>query len=83
MIKHIRRWNIWRRWTGTGWFYNFLVLIGLVNELTLQFVVLPEEQKGIDGTFKRSFQITSTKAKCELRKKRDGRRRKLKSFFNL
>lgn len=43
MIKHIRRWNIWRKHCMNSPFYKFLVLIGFIKSPTMAFISLPEE----------------------------------------
>lgn len=43
MIKHIRRWNIWRKHCMNSPFYKFLVLIGFTKSPTMAFILLPEE----------------------------------------
>ena len=47
MIKHIRRWNIWRKDNLNSRFYKFLVLIGVVMSPTMCFTLLPEEWMSI------------------------------------
>lgn len=48
MIRHIRRWNIWRKHCLNCGFYKFLVLIGAVVSPTLELTLLPDEQENID-----------------------------------
>ena len=43
IIKHIRRWNIWRKRNMNGPVYKLLVLFGLVKSSTMARVLLPEE----------------------------------------
>lgn len=47
MIKHIRRWNIWRKRNVNSRLHKFLVLIGFVKSPTMCTVILPEEEKEI------------------------------------
>lgn len=43
LIKHIRRWNIWRKYNGNSRMHKLLVLIGLIHSPTMRMVLLPEE----------------------------------------
>ena len=43
MIKHIRRWNIWRKHCMNSPFHKFLVLVGFIKSPTMSFTFLPEE----------------------------------------
>lgn len=43
IIKHIRRWNIWRKDNRNSRLHKLLVLLGLRQSPTLNFVFLPEE----------------------------------------
>lgn len=43
IIKHFRRWNIWRKRCGNSTVYKFLVLIGMRKSPTMEFTLLPEE----------------------------------------
>lgn len=43
VIKHIRRWNYWRKNNSNGRFYKILVLFGMVKSPTMVIVLLPEE----------------------------------------
>lgn len=43
LINHIRRWNIWRKYSGNSRIHKFLVLIGLRKSPTMWTVFLPEE----------------------------------------
>ena len=44
VIKHIRRWNYWRKNNSNGRFYKILVLLGIVKYPTMVTVLLPEER---------------------------------------
>ena len=44
IIKHIRRWNIWRKRSMNGLVYKLLVIFGLRKSPTMTMVLLPEEQ---------------------------------------
>jgi hypothetical protein len=50
VIRHIRRWNIWRKRSCNGWFYKLLVLLGITRSPTLQTVWLPEDIAAIEHT---------------------------------
>lgn len=52
MIKHFRKWNIWRKHCSNSTIYKFLVLIGLMKSPSMMFVLLPEECKEIEEVFK-------------------------------
>lgn len=52
MIKHIRRWNIWRKRCLNGPIYKFLVLIGISKSPTMMFITLPEEWAKVEEVFK-------------------------------
>ena len=43
LIRHIRRWNIWRKRNINGPLHHILVLFGLVKSPTMAFMLLPEE----------------------------------------
>ncbi len=45
VIKHIRRWNYWRKNNSNGRFYKILVLFGMVKSPTMVIVLLPEEKE--------------------------------------
>lgn len=45
VIKHIRRWNYWRKNNSNGRFYKILVLFGMVKSPTMVTVLLPEEKE--------------------------------------
>lgn len=44
LIKHIRRWNLWRRYCLNPPTYKLFVLLGLKKSETLALTLLPEEQ---------------------------------------
>lgn len=44
IIKHIRRWNMWRKYSLNPPTYKLFVLIGLEKSETLALTLLPEEQ---------------------------------------
>ena len=43
LVKHIRRWNIWRKNNLNCKLYKFLVLIGFIKSATFSYTLLPEE----------------------------------------
>nr|DAW50902.1 MAG TPA: hypothetical protein [Caudoviricetes sp.] len=43
LIKHIRRWNIWRKHCHNRSLYKILVLFGVTKSPTMVTVLLPEE----------------------------------------
>ena len=43
LIRHIRRWNYWRKHNVNGRIHHFLVLIGFIKSPTFNFTILPEE----------------------------------------
>lgn len=43
LIRHFKRWNIWRKHNGNGKLHHFLVLIGLIKSPTMGGVWLEEE----------------------------------------
>lgn len=49
IIKHFRRWNIWRKHCYNTHFYKFLVLIGMRKSPTMVFTLLPEEWQELEG----------------------------------
>ena len=51
MIKHIRRWNIWRKKCMNGKIHKLLVLVGLRWSPTFAMELLPEEVNKFGNTF--------------------------------
>lgn len=51
MIKHIRRWNIWRKRSMNSTPYKLFVLFGIIKSPTFSLTMLPEEAE----EFKRAF----------------------------
>ena len=43
LIKHFRRWNIWRKRNCNGRLHKILVLFGVTKSPTMATVLLPEE----------------------------------------
>ena len=44
LIKHIRRWNLWRKYCLNPPAYKLFALFGLKKSETLALTLLPEEQ---------------------------------------
>ena len=44
IIKHIRRWNLWRKYCLNSPAYKLFVLLGMEKSETLALTLLPEEQ---------------------------------------
>lgn len=55
IIKHIRRWNMWRKGCLNGPIHKFFVLFGIVHSPTLPSVLLPEEWAEIQDAFERGL----------------------------
>ena len=43
LIRHFRRWNIWRKYNVNGTLHHILVLFGIVYSPTMELTLLPEE----------------------------------------
>lgn len=48
MIKHIRRWNIWRKHNRNNRFYKILVLLGFTRSPTFELELLPADYETIE-----------------------------------
>lgn len=44
ILKHIRRWNIWKKRCANSWMHKILVLFGLRGSITFKMTLLPEEK---------------------------------------
>ena len=55
IIKHFRRWNIWRKHNINSKIYKFFVLIDFIKSPTMMNVLLPEEKEEIDKAFNMSL----------------------------
>lgn len=51
MIKHIRRWNMWRKHCVNGRVYKLLVLFNITHSPTMAFTLLAEEADEIKSAF--------------------------------
>lgn len=49
MIKHIKHWTVWRRYTTNGPLYRILVLFGLVKSPSFEL------SKGYDAIFRNYY----------------------------
>ena len=47
LIRHFRRWNVWRKYNVNGTLHHILVLFGLVYSSTMEDTLLPEERLSI------------------------------------
>lgn len=43
LVKHVRRWNIWRKRNYNGAIHKLLVLFGIRHSPTFEWTLLPEE----------------------------------------
>jgi len=43
LIRHFKRWNLWRKNCVNGWTHKLLVLIGLQHSPTYELYLLEEE----------------------------------------
>lgn len=49
-IKHIKRWNVWRKYNKNGIVHKILVLFGIIKSPTLNHMWTKDEQKSFyDG----------------------------------
>lgn len=55
MIKHIKRWNEWRKHNGNSPLYKLLVLLGIVKSPTLPYILTKEEGKAVAEAFEKGF----------------------------
>ena len=55
MIKHIRRWNEWRKRCLNSKWHKLLVLFGLRYSPTLHFTLLPEERNTLNEVYLRAL----------------------------
>lgn len=56
MLKHIRRWNIWRKRCLNGPIHKILVLFGVIKSPSMRLAMLPEEEKEITKAFVEGYQ---------------------------
>lgn len=50
LIKHIKRWNVWRKYNKNGIAHKILVLFGVIKSPTFFYTWTPEEVKAFyDG----------------------------------
>lgn len=55
IIKHFRRWNIWRKNNLNSKLHKFLVLIGFIKSPTLGCIITPEEHREILEAIRRGY----------------------------
>lgn len=56
LIKHICRWNEWRKYCLNGKWHKFLVLIGVRKSPTMMFTLTKKEAREIGEAFKKGFE---------------------------
>ena len=65
MIKHIKRWNKWRKFNANSWFHKLLVLLGLRNSPTFKFVLTDEEEVEFNRQIDEALGIVNSNADDE------------------
>lgn len=50
IIRHIKRWNVWRKNNLNGRFYQLLVLFKIKNSPSMSFIVIAEDGCILDYT---------------------------------
>ena len=48
IVKHIRRWNVWRKSNLNSHLYHILVLFGIVKSPTFMLARLPEDEETVE-----------------------------------
>lgn len=56
-LKHIRRWNVWRKRCLNGPVHKVLVLFGFIKSPTFGCCLLPEEVEELLDAFEKELQI--------------------------
>ena len=51
IIKHFKRWNVWRKGCLNSRTHKFLVLIGFIKSPTMAFIMTSEERKDFYDSF--------------------------------
>lgn len=51
LVRHIKRWNKWRKGSMNSKFYKFLVLLGLYKSPTFALMLTDEEEEAIHKAF--------------------------------
>ena len=54
-IKHIKRWNEWRKHNGNSSLHKLLVLLGIVKSPTFSHTFTKEECEEIEKAFEKGF----------------------------
>lgn len=55
IIKHIKRWNKWRKRCVNNKFHKLLVLLGVVQSPTFAFILTDEEEEILSESIKKVF----------------------------
>lgn len=55
MLKHIRRWNIWKKHCKNNFIHKLRVLFGFIQSPTFGLALLPEEMDEISEAWERSL----------------------------
>ncbi len=55
LIKHVKRWNEWRKYNGNSKMHKLLVLLGIVKSPTLPNILTKEEGKAVYEAFEKGF----------------------------
>lgn len=53
LIKHFKRWNVWRKHNLNSPWHHILVLFGIVKSPTFELFILPGEAQSIDDILKK------------------------------
>lgn len=59
LIKHFRRWNIWRKYNRNSGLHKILVLFGVAKSPTMATVLLSEEINKINDSFVKGLNSTT------------------------
>ena len=57
VIRHIIRWNKWRKGCLNSWFYKFLVLIGVKKSPTMALIFLDDEEEEFKSMIERALSL--------------------------
>lgn len=56
IIKHIKRWNVWRKHNVNSKLHKILVLFGIIKSPTLVFTLIPEEYEEIQKAIEEAIE---------------------------
>lgn len=56
IIKHIKRWNVWRKHNVNSKLHKILVLFGIIKSPTLAFTLIPEEYEEIQKAIEEAIE---------------------------